>query len=399
MPYKICLVLVGKLPALPTKGGAIETLTKHLLNENEKDPQVEFTVLSMAEPQAMEQAKAYKHAKFVWFKPYHLWNKVWWRVRTLGLKLGRQEIPFPYQRVKGADWLKQHWQEFDCILAESELEMIRDAKIPPEKVLYHLHWTGKPSQQNDSQFGTLIAVSDYIAQSWKNATGRSQEAISVLRNCIDPEKFYHQEGEKARREIRQKWGIPEDKFTLFSCGRIIPEKGFRELIQAMGMLQEPAALIVAGGVNFGLKEQTSYEKELHELAERSGQQIVFTGFIHNDQLPQYYAAADLIAIPSIWQDPAPLVPIEAMAMGRPIVATRSGGMPEYLGESCGRILPIDNQLPKHLAQTIDELHADPELRRCMAEQGPVQAQNFNTRNYYQNFLAIVADHLARNGEK
>lgn len=399
MPYKICIVLVGKLPALPTKGGAVETLVMHLLDENEKDPQAEFTVLSIGDPQAMEQAKAYQHTKFVWFKPYRLWNKVWWRVRTLGLKLGAKEVLFPYQRIKGANWLKQHWQEFDCIVAESELEMIARAKIPPQKVLYHLHWAGKPCAERDGWFGTLIAVSDYVGQNWKKCTGRKEQSVRLLYNCVDVEKFHNDNAQADRQKLREMLGIPQDQFTLLYCGRIIPEKGVKELVQAMDLLKKPAALIVVGSVNFGLKEQTDYQRELTALAQQSRQKIILTGFIHNDQLPRYCAAADVSIVPSVWAEPAGLVEVEAMAAGLPVIATRSGGIPEYLGENCGRVLPVDDQLPQRLAEAIDELHADPELCRRMAEQGPIQAQKFNTRNYYQNFLAIVADHLAGNGEK
>ncbi len=399
MPYRICMVLVGKLPALPTKGGAVETLARHLLDENEKAPQVEFTVLSMEEPQAVEQAKSYRYARFVWFRPYPLWNKLWWRVRTLGLKLGREELPFPYQRVRGAAWLRRHWQEFDCILAESELEMIRQAGVPPEKVLYHLHWVGRPTPWRDSCFSTLIAVSGYVARGWMEQTGRREDSVRVLYNGIDTSRFCQQPGEDWRGQIRAKWQIPQDRFTVLCCGRIIPGKGFRELIQAMALLRQPTALIVAGGVDFGVEQENSFQKELRQLAEQSGQQVVFTGFIPNDELPQYYAAADLVAIPSTVQDAAPLVPIEAMAMGRPILATRAGGIPEYVGQPCGRIVEVDDQLVQHLAQAINQLRQNPELLRSMAEQGPIQAQRFTTQNYYHSFLTIIEEHLRKKQEK
>ena len=76
--YHVCMVLVGKLPVPATLGGAVEALAQHLLEQNERDPQIEFTVLTVDEPKARAQAAGFRHAKFVWFKPHTLWNKVWW---------------------------------------------------------------------------------------------------------------------------------------------------------------------------------------------------------------------------------------------------------------------------------------------------------------------------------
>ena len=85
--YHVCMVLVGKLPVPATLGGAVEALAQHLLEQNERDPQIEFTVLTVDEPKAQALAAGFRHAAFVWFKPHTLWNKVWWRVRTLALNV------------------------------------------------------------------------------------------------------------------------------------------------------------------------------------------------------------------------------------------------------------------------------------------------------------------------
>ena len=177
--YHVCMVLVGKLPVPATLGGAVEALAQHLLEQNERDPQIEFTVLTVDEPKAQALAAGFRHAAFVWFKPHTLWNKVWWRVRTLALNCtGEQkELPFPYQRVEAAAWLKRHWQEFDYVLAESELEMIRQAQVPPEKVLYHLHWVGRPTPWRDAQFGQLLAVSRFVGEGWKEKSGCPAEKV------------------------------------------------------------------------------------------------------------------------------------------------------------------------------------------------------------------------------
>ena len=60
--YHVCMVLVGKLPVPATLGGAVEALAQHLLEQNERDPQIEFTVLTVDEPgQAL--AAGFRHAQ------------------------------------------------------------------------------------------------------------------------------------------------------------------------------------------------------------------------------------------------------------------------------------------------------------------------------------------------
>ena len=222
--YHVCMVLVGKLPVPATLGGAVEALAQHLLEQNERDPQIEFTVLTVDEPKAQALAAGFRHATFVWFKPHTLWNKVWWRVRTLALNCtGEQkELPFPYQRVEAAAWLKRHRQEFDYVLAESELEMIRQAQVPPEKVLYHLHWVGRPTPWRDAQFGQLLAVSRFVGEGWKEKSGCPAEKVSVWPNCAALDTFAQRLSESERAALRATLGIAPEDFAIVYSGRMVP---------------------------------------------------------------------------------------------------------------------------------------------------------------------------------
>ena len=58
--YHVCMVLVGKLPVPATLGGAVEALAQHLLEQNERDPQIEFTVLTVDEPKAQALAAGFE---------------------------------------------------------------------------------------------------------------------------------------------------------------------------------------------------------------------------------------------------------------------------------------------------------------------------------------------------
>lgn len=386
---KICLVLVGKLPLPAAKGGAVETLAGHFLRENEAQGRLEITVLSVWDERAEQQAASYPHTRFVWFRPYRLWNKFFWRIYSPVKKLTGYELPFPYQRVRAAAWLRRHGREFDYILAESELEIIRDAKLPPQKVLYHLHWAGAPTAWRDACFGRLLGISSFVARRWQEATGRPEKAVSVWPNCIDTAAFGTALPPGGREELLRGLGLPENSFTLLFCGRLVPYKGARELLAAMERLPETVSLIFAGSTNFGLSVTEPYEQELRAAAGRLAGRVAFTGFVPGGEMPRYYATADAVVMPSLVDEGAGLVVIEGMAAGRPVIATRAGGIPEYLGEGCGLLVDREGDLPGALADAVLRLLGDPALCKEMGEKGRACAQQFGTARYYQNFLDIL----------
>ena len=388
---RVCIVLVGKLPVPAVMGGAVETLVQRLVEENEKTPLLELTVLSAREERARRRAEEYRQTRFVWFGRYPLWNKFWWRVRTLARKGMKKELLFPYQRQVAARWLKKHQQEFDCFVAESEMEMFAGTGIPPKKILYHLHWAGNPTPDRDKTFGTLVAVSRYVGEKWCRQTGRPAERLQVLPNCVDLDAFSHRLPQEERRQLRRKYGFGEDCFVVLFAGRLVPEKGVRELIRAVNLLPPECkvGLLVIGGTNFALSERTDYHQQIQQLARESRVPVVFTGFVPNRELWRYYAAADLMACPAQWEEAAGLVNIEAMASGLPVIATRVGGVPEYLSRECGYFLEWDKDLIRNLEEGILALMRDRPRLAAMAAAGPAQAAAFSPQKYYQNFVRIV----------
>src|SRR6185437_4580822 len=91
--------------------------------------------------------------------------------------------------------------------------------------------------------------------------------------------------------------------------------------------------------------------------------VRFEPFVDREQLPELVRRADILVIPSRWPDPCPLTVGEGMAAGLPIVAARSGGIPELLGDA-GAL--FDPGRPEELADAIGRLSASPELRQSYA---------------------------------
>ena len=170
---------------------------------------------------------------------------------------------------------------------------------------------------------------------------------------------------------------------------MVPLKGVKELLLAMQKLPRRAVLVAVGSTNFGLSTKESYERELYMLAQQSGSRVVFTGFVHNTELWRYYALADAACMPTIGQEAAGLVAVEAMASGRPVVATCSGGIPEYIPAEAGLLVPVTPNLPEDLANAPAPLMEDPARCRAMGLAGERAALAYSPQQYYQNFVSIL----------
>jgi glycogen(starch) synthase len=120
-------------------------------------------------------------------------------------------------------------------------------------------------------------------------------------------------------------------WRLLALGRMDPRKGFATAIEALAQLPEATLTIAGGGSDAEVRR-------LHALAGQLGveDRIAWLGHRGRTELPQLYADHDAVLFPVVWAEPFGLVPLEAMGIGRPVVATGRGGSGEYLrdGENC-----------------------------------------------------------------
>ena len=121
---------------------------------------------------------------------------------------------------------------------------------------------------------------------------------------------------------------------LLYVGRIDPRKGVLNAVRAVAQLPEATLVIAGDGDDVHRRE---LEAEIAGVG--IGHRVAFQR-PRRDRLAQVYAAADAVIFPSLWEEPWGLVPLEAMAVGRPVVATGAGGSSEYIATartaSCSR---------------------------------------------------------------
>jgi phosphatidylinositol alpha-mannosyltransferase len=106
--------------------------------------------------------------------------------------------------------------------------------------------------------------------------------------------------------------------------------------------------------------------------------VIFAGRVSDADLPRYYQAADVVCSPALGDESFGLVLLEAMAAGRPIVATNIAGYAELLGPAnCARLAAVDD--PASLAAELCAVLEDPELARTLGEQAAIAAKPYDWR--------------------
>jgi spore coat protein SA len=119
---------------------------------------------------------------------------------------------------------------------------------------------------------------------------------------------------------------------------------------------------IVGGATFGDSRPTRYTRKLHRKKPANTE---FLGYMAGEQLAEQLRGADIFCCPSIWNDPFPMALLEAMASGLPVVASRTGGIPEQLAYG-GGILVAPND-PEVLAGALEKLVTDARYREELSQ--------------------------------
>lgn len=203
---------------------------------------------------------------------------------------------------------------------------------------------------------------------------------TVLANGADHHLFYPSPDAKPANAIPR---------VLFA-GRLVPDKGVHVLIEAMRLLAErnvALEAVIVGGAAFGSSAPTPYVLEMQQKAPAN---VRFEPYCSSPLLAQKFREADIYCLPSCWNDPQPLSILEAMASGLPIVASRSGGIPEQLGEGGGLLVPR-NDAPA-LADALAHLAGNPHLRAKVGAEGLASfRKNFTWDTVRTSYKEILGD--------
>lgn len=216
--------------------------------------------------------------------------------------------------------------------------------------------------------------------------------IVVVPPGVDLSHFYPIPKDEAREYV----GIPvRDKNILF-VGRVEPLKGIDNLLRAIGMMCQAGTVnrdslsvtIVGGDPNVRREEMTHEMSRLQQLRAEYGigDVVTFLGKRGQDSLPYYYAAADVVVMPSHYESFG-MVALEAMACGTPVVASEVGGLAFLVRhEETGYLVRSDD--PQDLSNRLTMLVSNEELRAELGRNANQYAQKYSWRTVAEKLIEV-----------
>ncbi len=233
-------------------------------------------------------------------------------------------------------------------------------------------WEGSERFQLERQLETLVArhadrvltLSQALADELV-ARGVEPSRIRLAPNAVDPAQFQPVPRNPA---LAATLGLDADDFVVGYVGSLVAYEGLDDLIEAMALLRtrlpHARALIVGDGDALPVLRQRVHERELEG-------RVVFAGRVAPQQVREHYALINVVALPrkpaTVCQLVPPIKPLEAMALGIPLVVADVGALRELVRDGSNGLLHLAGNA-RSLADCIEVLARQPELARRLAEQ-------------------------------
>lgn len=183
----------------------------------------------------------------------------------------------------------------------------------------------------------------------------------------------------------------DGRLNILFVGRFEKRKGLNYLLEAYRIVKDrfPDSRLIVVGPDAG-REPYQYLVEDLRLPD-----VVFVGFVPNEELPRYYQAAHVFCAPATGEESFGIVLLEAMAASRPVVASDIQGYNSVVRHNIEGLL-VPPKDPEALAQALGKLLGDPQLRRSMGARGHLRAEEYDwthiasrVLDYYQSLLEEV----------
>ncbi len=365
MTLRVVMLSSDRVPVPPEKGGAIESWIYNISKELAKLG-IEIHVISLAGGKNIEKHYVYTDS-CVYFHTFSLKEPL---AKVSEILLHRSTFYNKYLAYllwkvpKIISEIQENFGDIDIIHGHyfttylPILLLRKNFKV--SALIFHAHNELKYNVANNlliKKSDIIFAVSNFVKRSIIKTFNVPSEKIIVVPNCVDTEFFRPLPKHKVL-EFKRQLGIDESyTCTILFIGRIVPEKGLHKLLCALSYVVKKISrvkikLLIVGPRGQFDKTEVSYwnriEKLLHEL--ELNRVTLYLGHIERGVIPYIYSIADIVVVPSTWQDPCPSVVLEALACGKPVVAFPVGGIPELIAPEVG-ILARDLSA-KSLAEAI-----------------------------------------------
>lgn len=226
----------------------------------------------------------------------------------------------------------------------------------------------------------IITVSEYSKNEIVKYVGYPEDQITVIPNAVDHNNYYV----KRDREIVKKLGVPDTQKVILYVGSEQPRKNVPFLLEAISLLKKKLPGIKL--LKIGVPQVSGVREELLKLIEVLDiqKEVIFVGYVSENDLTKYYNAADLFVFPTLYEGFG-LPPLEAMACGTPVITSNVTSLPEVVGDSAVTIDPYDVNA---FAEAMYDLLTDEKLRENMINKGLKRAQLFNWEKSAKETLKV-----------
>ena len=233
----------------------------------------------------------------------------------------------------------------------------------------------------------IIVNSDAVGMQFSHSAKAYKKVVRIY-NAVDLTEFEPSlQGWRVREEFR----IPSSAPLVGLIAHLTPWKGHDYFLKAaakIGQALPEARFLIVGDVIYQTEGHETYKKDLEVLCSDLGlgEKVIFTGFRYD--IPEVIAALDVVAHASSQPEPFGRVLIEAMAMGKPVVATNLGGVPEVVkdGETGLLVPPRDSEA---LAEASIKLLKDKQFASWLGANGLKHVRaNFDARSHVEQIEAL-----------
>lgn len=375
--YKNILLIGAEVKPIPSvKGGAVELLVDDILRENENTKFANITVVSPFDSNAQSQSSTYSNSSFIYIDCNRTIQIIHNIIDLFSRKFFKKSTGNYYIKkiLKIIDFSK-----YDEIIIENRpLFGIKLRKKYKGKLILHLHndFINKNSQQAKEildSYDNIIVISNYL----KNRILEVQpHNIEVVYNGINLNNF-----------LSLKTYSNGKKRIIYS-GRLVPEKGVLELIEAFNKINDDdIQLDIIGDFDSNAEDENKFIEKFYNLIGNNAN-INYIGFIQHSDIYKYYEEAYIGVVPSIVNEALSLTAIEMLAAGIPVICTNSGGLTEVVDQSNGIIISKNN-LSDNIYSSIKELINNQNERDFLSSNTRSKALFFDLNNYLHNIINYI----------
>lgn len=386
---RIAIITPCILPVPATKGGAVEELINKIIDDNESNGLMSIDLFTVVD--GAYNRYSYRYTNII-------------AVNMSSIVKGIDQIIDKfYRRIPGCNSrrildhcitccyinrLKETGVSYDAVIIENmastALSIIRAGQGKYDfPIFFHIHndidiYRSYHDIEILKRAGVqFIAVSNYIKGKVLNCNSDDRQVRVLYNGTNIPTK---------QNVIKKQ----SNEISFLFAGRIIREKGVKELIEAFNKIQSTGKYKLD---IYGFSDRpTRYEKQMLKLAHNNSK-ISCHKRVDKKEIERLYGLYDIVVMPTMAEEPFGLVALEAMAGGAALITTDSGALPEVVGDGAV-IVKKDGNVTEELSEAMKSIALSNRIRDELREKAfnrIINISDFDIKNYYLNFKDIIRE--------